>query len=239
MKSSKEVWAVIPARSGSKGFKDKNIAPLLDIPLLAHSINFAGKLRFVDRIIISTDSKKYADIAETYGAEVPFLRGAIASSDKAMEEDVLWDIKKNCDLLDIEYPQSIVWLRPTYPLRSKKSFDDAILLHKKTKEAVCVVVEDDARLFIERDGMLKSVLSNFDDNSMVRRQDCPKAYRIFAGEVFNFPLEFNKKFLGNDWAHVVMPRECAFDIDDEMDLVNLESLIKLKEDKYKKYLHTD
>jgi len=238
MSANNEVWALIPARSGSKGFTNKNISPLLGIPLLAHSINFAKKLRFVDRIIVSTDCRHYADIAVTYGAEAPFLRGDKAASDMAMEEDILWDIKHNCDLVNIEYPKSMVWLRPTHPLRLVKSFDEAFRLHKRTDKAVCLVIEDDARLFIEENGSLRTVLPNFDNRSMVRRQDCPKAYRIFAGEIFEFPSEFNQKFLGDDWIHVVMPKECKFDIDDQMDLERLETMIKLKENKYKKYIHT-
>ena len=50
-------WAVVPARSGSKGIKHKNIIPFFKKPLLAHSINFAKKLNFIDKIILSTDLK--------------------------------------------------------------------------------------------------------------------------------------------------------------------------------------
>ena len=59
MHKNLQTWAIIPARSGSKGIKNKNIIPFIDIPLLAHSINFAKKLKFIDKIILSTDSKKY------------------------------------------------------------------------------------------------------------------------------------------------------------------------------------
>ena len=72
MKKKINFWAIIPARSGSKGLKNKNIKPFLGIPLLVHSINFAKKLKFINKIILSTDSNKYKQIGIKNGAEVPF-----------------------------------------------------------------------------------------------------------------------------------------------------------------------
>ena len=66
--------AIIPARSGSKGLKDKNIKLLNGKPMIAYTIEGAIKSKIFDDIIVSTDSEIYAEIAERYGAEVPFLR---------------------------------------------------------------------------------------------------------------------------------------------------------------------
>ena len=85
------IYAIIPARSGSKGLADKNIKQIGGKPLLAHSIEFAIKLN-VDRVFCSTDSAIYAEIAKKYGAEVPFLRSTEASSSTAMEQDILKDL---------------------------------------------------------------------------------------------------------------------------------------------------
>ena len=64
MKSKKKLtYAIVPSRSGSKRFKNKNIYNFLNKPLFFHSINFAKKLSFVDKIIFSTDSEKYIKIA--------------------------------------------------------------------------------------------------------------------------------------------------------------------------------
>ena len=68
-----KIYAIVPARSGSRGLPDKNIKVLAGKPLIAYSIDFAKRLG-VDRIFCSTDSKEYACIAKTHGAEVPFLR---------------------------------------------------------------------------------------------------------------------------------------------------------------------
>ena len=74
--------AIIPARSGSKGLRDKNIIDLCGKPLMAYSIEAAKESGLFSRIIVSTDSKKYAEIAESFGAEV-MMRGEELSSDNA------------------------------------------------------------------------------------------------------------------------------------------------------------
>ena len=71
---SLKILAVLGARSGSKGLKNKNIKILNKIPLFAHIILKAKKSKLINRMIVSTDSKNYAKIAKKYGAEVPFLR---------------------------------------------------------------------------------------------------------------------------------------------------------------------
>ena len=73
MINGRKVLALIPARAGSKGIKDKNIRPLLGKPLVAYSIEAALKSKYMDKVIVSTDGQKIAEISERYGASVPFL----------------------------------------------------------------------------------------------------------------------------------------------------------------------
>src|SRR5215475_11445121 len=87
-------YALIPARSGSKGLPHKNILEVDGHPLIAYSIAFARKAG-VDRIIVSTDSEQYRTIALRYGAECPMLRSEAASGDTAREEDILADLAAN------------------------------------------------------------------------------------------------------------------------------------------------
>ena len=68
-----KILAIIPARSGSKRIKNKNIKYFKGKPLLAHSILHSIRSKYIQRTIVSTDSRKYAKIAIRYGAEVPFL----------------------------------------------------------------------------------------------------------------------------------------------------------------------
>lgn len=108
--------ALIPARSGSKRIKDKNIRLFNGHPLISYSIQAAIQSQIFDEIIFATDSKEYGEIAQYYGASVPFLREKSISGDKS--PDIEWvkfmlkrlnDIGKDFDLISI--------LRPTSPLR--------------------------------------------------------------------------------------------------------------------------
>jgi len=108
--------AIIPARSGSKGLKDKNIKPLLDIPLLAYSIRAAKDSALFDEIMVSTDSDDYAQIAKDYGASVPFLRSAKTSSDTAGSWDVVTEVLSQYQTSG-RYFDTICLLQPTSPLR--------------------------------------------------------------------------------------------------------------------------
>jgi len=86
--------AIIPARSGSKGVKDKNIKLLEGKPLLSYTIQAAIKSGIFDEIMLSTDSTEYADIAIKYGASVPFYRSEETSLDSASSWDVVKEVLK-------------------------------------------------------------------------------------------------------------------------------------------------
>ena len=68
------VLAIIPARGGSKGVKDKNIKDLNGKPLIAHTIINASRSKYIDKVLVSTDNIKIAEISKLFGAHVPFLR---------------------------------------------------------------------------------------------------------------------------------------------------------------------
>ena len=111
--------AIIPARGGSKGLKNKNILKFDNKPLLAWSILAAKKSKLFSKIIVSTDSKKIAVIAKKYGAEVPFLRPKKLSSDRSKSVDLVihaLDFYKKKNL----FFKNIFLLEPTSPLRDEK-----------------------------------------------------------------------------------------------------------------------
>ena len=125
--------AIIPARSGSKGVPRKNIKLLGEIPLFAYSIIAAKMMPSVSRVIVSTDSEEYAEIAKEYGAEVPFLRPNEISGDKSTDFDLFlhalnW-FKDNENLI----PDYILHLRPTTPLRNPQIMEDAVRLFIENK----------------------------------------------------------------------------------------------------------
>ena len=83
--------AIIPARSGSKGLEDKNIRDLCGKPLMAYTIEAAVNSGCFDEVMVSTDSRKYAEIAREYGAQVPFLRNGATATDTASS----WDLTRS------------------------------------------------------------------------------------------------------------------------------------------------
>ena len=84
-----KVLALIPARGGSKGIKDKNIYDINGKPLIAYSIIAARNSEYVDDIIITTDSEKIKDISESFGANVPFLRPTELATDNSKTIDAV------------------------------------------------------------------------------------------------------------------------------------------------------
>ena len=126
MIKGKKVLVIIPCRSGSKGIRNKNILKLNGIPLINYSIFFAKKLKFVDKILVTTDSKRYQKIINSQGNFSPFLRPKKISRDLSLDIDFIkhalnW-LKKNENF----NPYFIVHLRPTSPLRKLQDVENAI-----------------------------------------------------------------------------------------------------------------
>jgi len=105
--------ALIPARSGSERVRDKNIRPLAGHPLLAYAIATARQAGIFDRVVCSTDSGKIAEVAQRYGAEVPFLRPTELAT--ATSPDIEW-ITHALDRLDAHYDLFAI-VRATNPFR--------------------------------------------------------------------------------------------------------------------------
>ena len=120
--------AIIPARSGSKSIKDKNLALLGGYPLIAYSIALAKITPGVDRVIVSTDSLEYAKIAEKYGAEVPFLRPKELSQDTSTDYDFMSHAVNWYNDNTNDNPEFWIHLRPTTPLREIDVIEKAMVL---------------------------------------------------------------------------------------------------------------
>ena len=120
------IVAIIPARSGSKSVKDKNIRIMNGKPMIAYSVEVALQSKKIDRVIVSTNSMEYKKIAEEYGAEVPFLRPKELAQDNSLDIDVFehalqWMQENEGYTADI-----CVHLRPTHPIRMVEDIDKMI-----------------------------------------------------------------------------------------------------------------
>jgi N-acylneuraminate cytidylyltransferase len=122
------VIAVIPARSGSKGIKDKNIKIINGKPLIYWTVKTALESKFINRVLVSTDSMKYANIVKKYGAEVPLLRPKSISKDKSTDIEFFIHFIKS---LKLSQEDLLVHLRPTTPYRDIKVINKAIKFFKK------------------------------------------------------------------------------------------------------------
>ncbi|TGM82279.1 acylneuraminate cytidylyltransferase family protein [Leptospira mtsangambouensis] len=130
--------AIIPARSGSKSIKDKNLAMLSGHPLIAYSIAAGVMSKTVTRTIVSTDSEEYASIARKYGAEVPFLRPSEFSTDTSTDRDFMLHAMQWVKDHEQSVPEFWVHLRPTTPLRDPKHIDEAVNILELDKDATAL-----------------------------------------------------------------------------------------------------
>lgn len=117
--------AIIPARGGSKGLPGKNIKRLNGIPLIAYTIRAALNASCIDCVIVTTDDEKIADVAEEYGAKVPFRRPEFLASDSASAIDVyIHAVEYMADVQRKKIDRFIVLL-PTTPFRTGKHIEEA------------------------------------------------------------------------------------------------------------------
>ena len=232
-----KIFAIVPARSLSQRFKNKNIALLGKAPLFMHSINFAKKLKFVSKIIFSTDSKKYIQKIKKKSNIIIHKRSKKASSNFAMEEDILQDIIKDFKKKNMQLPNRILWLRPTHPLRSKSVFEEGYKLFKKFDKTVMIVHKEESRLFANKNKFLLPINKKMKNRSMIRSQECDPLYSIFSGEFFKMPKIITKNFLGKKKMFVISPKITKVDIDTINDLNALNNNIRSNKSTFKKYLH--
>lgn len=178
-----EVVAIIPARSGSKGIPDKNIQNLGGFPLIAYTIGAACLSREISRVIVSTDSPKYAEIAKSYGAEVPFLRPFELSTDSStdmefMQHAISWLYQREGTV-----PEYFVHLRITCPFRDPEYIDEAIRKLKEHPEATCLLsgTKETSILtpykWLKKDGeYYRSIFFHHNDDANLPRQWYPDVY---------------------------------------------------------------
>lgn len=126
MPSKPLVLAVIPARSGSKSIRDKNIRIVGGRPLIAWSIEHALQSKRVGRTIVSTDSEQYAEIARQYGAETPFLRPKEIAGDESTDFELFLHALQWLKEHEGYVPEICVHLRPTCPVRKPRAIDELV-----------------------------------------------------------------------------------------------------------------
>jgi len=232
MIDSKKVLAIIPARGGSKGVPRKNLRHVGGKPLIGWAIEASHASKYIDRTIISSEDSEILEVARSYGCEVPFIRPAELSQDDTPGMAPILHAIDQLPGYDL-----VVVLQPTSPLRSTEEIDAAIALCISKNAASCVSVTyaDKHPLWMYQmteDHLIHPIIAG--QSMITRRQDLPDAY-ILNGAVYvatTNHLLLHKNFLTEDTIGFVMPKESSIDVDTELDLFIVDSIIKRNVLKY-------
>lgn len=178
------VLALIPARGGSKSIPRKNLLMMMGRPLLSWSIFHAQESKLINRVIVSTDDEEIADIACSWGAEVPFRRPTEFAGDMSPDIETFAHALRWLKQHESYEPDLVVHLRPTGPARRVDKIDEAIQKILERPEAdslrsVSLAEQTPYKMwFLRNDGFLSPVLTLLDDaeSHSIPRQMLPKAY---------------------------------------------------------------
>lgn len=228
----KKIVCIIPARGGSKGLKKKNVKLLGGKPLIAWTIDEAGKSKFIDRIIVSTEDKEIANISKEHNAEV-IVRPDELAQDTSLTIDVVFHVIDK--LKENDYiPDYILLLQCTSPLRTVIHIDEAIqkfLDNRDHCDSLISVskVEHPPWWYkkIDSDGRLIDFIE-YDKAKFVRRQDFPEVYDE-NGAIFIAKKDILYKYRDFETDRTIpymMDTNSSLDIDTEIDFLLVEHILK-------------
>ncbi len=224
--------AIIPARGGSKSIPRKNIRLLNGKPLVYYAIKEAQHSRYVHRVFVSTEDREIAEIAKGYGAEV-IPRPVELAQDDTPSLPVYRQVIKYLEDMENSYPDVVVLLQPTSPLRKVEDIDGAIekFLHTNCDSivSVCEVEHPPHWMYTLEGDRLKPIIEG--GETITRRQNAPKVYRL-NGAICVTRSQFimnQNTVVGHNTGAYIMSTERSVDIDTELDFRLTELLMREKE----------
>ncbi len=222
---------LIPARGGSKEVPRKNIRPLAGKPLIVYTIEAALQSQHRLRVVVSTDDQAIAETARAAGADAPFLRPPELARDETPMLPVLQHAIKYLKQEEGYYPNMVILLQPTSPLRTTEHIDQAIELFLETRAnsvvSLCKVEHSPYWMkIIDVEGRVSSFVKS--NKEYIRRQDLPKVYRLNGAIFVTEPdIIMNEgRVLGDDTRAYIMEPEDSIDVDTELDFELAELIIK-------------
>ena len=217
----KTFLAIIPARGGSKRLPNKNILPLNGKPLISYSINAALNSKYIDEVIVTSDSKKILHIAKKYGANI-IKRPSSLASDTSSTFDALKHAielyKQNGKQFDY-----IILLQPTSPLRKSKHINEAVkmLFKRDAKAIVSITKAIHSPLWSFKAKKNKKLDKIFESKFMKKRsQDLPVFYNVNGSIYICDTKQLLKEetiLISNDIYGYEMSNKYSVDIDDAID----------------------
>lgn len=232
MIKDQKVIAVIPARGGSKGLPGKNIREICGKPLIAWSIEAALRSKYLDEVMVTTDSEAIAAIARQYGAAVPFLRPAELASDTATSYAA---VEHTLDFYATQLQREFTYialLEPTSPLRAESDIDEML------EKLASLSDRYDAIVSLGQAHEHPAIVKRLSGNDVVaycpeleqkpRRQDREAAYYPYgvAYIVKTATLLAEKTFYPSRTTHKVVQRYQCYEIDDLYDFLAVENIMK-------------
>lgn len=223
MINNKKIVALIPARGGSKGIKNKNLILFKKKPLIYWSIKAALKSKYIDECYVSTDDKNISKVAKQYGAIIPFKRPKKLSTDKASTNSVVDHFLSQID----EKYDYLILLQPTSPLRDFIDINRSLqfMFKSKKKSLVSIAKLDYPNEWVVEQNK-KDIISFVNKkNDISRRQDSINYYKI-NGAIYITEINYYKKyksFITNKTIGYKMNFEKSIDIDTKFDLLMAKS----------------
>lgn len=222
---------IIPARGGSKGLPNKNIKDFNGNPLISYSIVEAKKSKYINKVIVSTDDYKIAEISKKYGAEIPFMRPSELAGDSSRIIDTYcYTINKLKN--EFEFNTDIlVVLQPTSPLRTVKHIDEAIeLFLEKSADSIVSLSEVQHPPYWYKNMDETNKVSDFItmNDTTALRQELPKVY-CPNGAIFIFKADMivkEKQLYTEHSFGYLMSTDESVDIDSLLDFKIAEMIIK-------------
>ena len=212
--------AIITARGGSKRIPRKNIKNFLGKPIIAYSIESALKSGVFDEVMVSTDDDEIAEIAEKYGAKIPFKRSEATSNDIATTTDVIIEVIEEYNKRGIFFDYACC-LYPTAPFVSSESIKAGfeLMIKNKTTAAIPLVKYSypiQRALTIDKDGKLNMI---YPEHSRTRSQDLQPVFHD-AGQFYWFKvseINHDMELLKMKASPIIISETQVQDIDTEED----------------------
>ena len=239
--SNIKVLGIVGIRSGSKGVDNKNIQSLSGRPLVGWVLSAALQSNKINRLVVSTDSEKYALIAKNLGAEVPCLRPDELAQDDSLEVDYVYHMLEWLRVNEGYCPDVVVRMMSTVPLQTPEDIDSVVRVLEADPLADSAVVIAEARqqpmkaLKIIDDGLGGTKLVTYLTDSSrevtpIGRQNYQTAY--FRANIIAFRtrvLYDTKSLTGDLVRYHIIPQERAVDIDNLIDFDIAEYLMSRDE----------
>ena len=229
MFADRQVFCFIAARGGSKGLPRKNVLMLAGKPLISHTIELAKKIKYIDKIFVSTEDSEIKKISSQNGAIV-IDRPVELATDTALHLDVVKHfIESNKEIL--ENNPIIVMMNATSPIRRKEDVEKCIESYDKDTNILVSISEvkiHPSRMFVKKGDFLQFYLNS---PPISNRQEVETLYAM-NGSVFISDCDFIRKqknhILGGKIKGYLMDEKYSMDIDTNFDFEICKLIIESK-----------